>query len=116
MKKKLLLSTLITSALLIAPVSYADNTGLRICEYIKANDKSRLRTYLKQNKIKIKNIFDEMRCNKQDLIVFSASNQSLEVGEFIIGKIPVRKVGGSYDETFKYSAHLAEAVKKRSSK
>jgi hypothetical protein len=117
MKKSLFLSAvLMTSYLVIPSISYAysDNVARRICEYVQANDKERLRFYLKQQKLKIRDIFDDIRCNDKDLLVFAAYNKSLEAGEFLIGKIQAKKVTNSYDEIAKYSAHLAETAKNRS--
>ena len=113
MKKVLLIASLLTSGALIAPVAQADNLSLRICEYVQANDKNRLRSFLKQNKLKIRNIYDGLECNGDNLIVFAAKAQSLEVGEFIIGKLPAKKVKAQIDNLAKHSAHLAEEARER---
>ncbi|HCM47669.1 MAG TPA: hypothetical protein DIS98_09225 [Colwellia sp.] len=42
-----------------------------MCEYVQANDKSRLRAFLKQNKLKIRNIYDRLECNGDNLLIFS---------------------------------------------
>jgi hypothetical protein len=57
MKKNLLLATLIATTVTFAPVTKADTMSLRICEYVAANDKNRLRSFLKQKKLKIRKIF-----------------------------------------------------------
>ena len=117
MKKSLLLSSmLLASSIAIPSTSFAEdasNVGLRICEYVQANDKNRLRSYLKLQKIKIRDIFDDIRCNGKDLLVFAATHKSLETGEFLIGKIQAKKVAESYDEIAKFSAHLAVQAKER---
>lgn len=113
MKKIILLSALLTASYFIAPTAKADNISLRICEYVQANDKNRLRSYLKQNKLKIRNIYSGLECNGNTLLIFAAKANALEVGEFIIGKLPSKKVAGEIDALAKYSAHLAEEARER---
>ncbi len=113
MKKVLLLATLVAASSLTATPAQADNLTLRVCEYVQANDKSRLRSFLKQNKLKMRNIYTGLECNGSSLLVFAAKSKALEVGEFIIGKLPAKKVKPEIEELAKYSAHLAEEAKER---
>jgi hypothetical protein len=114
MKKTLLLATLIATTVTFAPVTEAaNNMSLRICEYVAANDKNRLRSFMKQNKLKIRSIFKSIECNGQNLLVFAASNNALETGEFLIGKVSSKEVAKSIDEIAKYSKHLEEEAKDR---
>ena len=113
MKKVLLIASLLASSAVIAPIAQADNLSLRICEYVQANDKNRLRSFLKQNKLKIRNIYDGLACNGDNLMIFAAKSNSLEVGEFIIGKLPSKKVKAEIDNLAKHSAHLAEEARDR---
>lgn len=113
MKKIILLSTLVAGTYMTAAPVQADNISLRICEYVQANDKNRLRSFLKQNKLKIRNIYSGMECNGDNLLIFAAKAKALEVGEFIIGKLPAKKVKPEIENLAKYSAHLAEEAKER---
>lgn len=114
MKKTLLLTSLVFGALTLSPSAAAnDNIALRVCEYIKANDKSRLRSYLKQQKLRVRSIYDQIKCNDMNLLIFAAANQSLEAGEFLIGKIPAKKVQPEIENIAKHSAHLAEEARLR---
>ncbi len=113
MRKTLLIASLLVASTAIVPSAKADNLSLRICEYVQANDKGRLRSFLKQNKMKIRNIYDGVLCNGNNLLVFAAKSKSLEVGEFIIGKLPAKKVKAEVDNLAKHSAHLAEEARDR---
>ena len=113
MKRTLLLATLIATTVTFAPVTKANNLSLRICEYVAANDKNRLRSFMKQNKLKIRNVFKTIKCNEKNLLVFAASNNALETGEFLIGKVSSKEVAKSIDEIAKYSKHLEEEAKYR---
>jgi len=113
MKKTLLVSAILAASFVAAAPVQADNMTLRICEYVQANDKSRLRSFLKQNKLKIRNIYDGIGCNGDTLLIFAAKSNALEVGEFIIGKLPSKKVKVEIDNLAKHSAHLAEEARDR---
>ena len=114
MKKTLLLATLIATTVTFAPVTKAaDNMSLRICEYVAANDKNRLRSFMKQNKLKIRSIFKSIECNGKNLLVFAASNKALETGEFLIGKVPAKEVAKNIEAIGKFSKHLEEEAKDR---
>lgn len=113
MKKVFLIASLIASSIVITPAAQADDLSLRICEYVQANDKNRLRSFLKQNKLKIRNIYDDLSCNSNNLLIFAAKSNALEVGEFIISKLPAQKVKDEIDNLAKHSAHLSEKAKER---
>ena len=116
MKKVLLLSCLVLSATSFSSVASADDMAQRICEYVAANDKDRLRSYLKSSKIKIRSIYSDIKCNGQNILVFSGTNSALEVGEFILGQIPVSDVEASLPELAQNSKHLEAEAKKRIAK
>lgn len=113
MKKILLVASLLAGSIVIAPTAQANDLSLRICEYVQANDKNRLRSFLKQNRLKIRNIYGDIACNGDNLLIFSAKSEALEVGEFLIGKLPSKKVKAEIDNLAKYSLHLAEEAKDR---
>ena len=113
MKNILLTAAILASTVVIAPTAQADNLSLRICEYVQANDKNRLRSFLKQNKLKIRNIYNDLSCNGDNIMIFAAKSNSLEVGEFIIGNLPSKVVKAEIDNITKHSAHLAEAARAR---
>jgi len=114
MKKTLLLASLITATVTFAPVTKADNNmSLRICEYVAANDKNRLRSFLKQKKLKLRKVFKNITCNGKNLLVFAASKNALEAGEFLIGKIPSKEVAKHIEAIGKHSKHLEEEAQDR---
>lgn len=112
--KKLLIATLLTSAFAMTPtVTAADSISLRICEYVSVNDKKRLRSFLKSNKLKIRKIFKGIKCNGQNLLVFASSSKALDVGELLIGKLSKKIVADNLEEVAKHSKHLEAKIKKR---
>ena len=113
MNKILLLTAILATSSLTATSVHADSMSLRICEYVQANDKGRLRSFLKQNKLKLRNIYGDLACNGNNILIFAAQSQALEVGEFIIGKLPSKAVKAEIDNLQKHSAHLAEEARER---
>ena len=113
MNKILILPILLAAAIIPTTEVKAEDLGLRVCEYVAANDKSRLRTLLKQNKIKLRKIYSNFQCNGDSLLVFAAKSNSLKVGEFIIGKLPSKVVKSEIDELAKHSADLTTAARAR---
>ncbi|MBO9491910.1 DUF3718 domain-containing protein [Endozoicomonas sp. G2_1] len=76
----------------IAPAAQAADSAQAICEYVAVDDKKRLRTYLKSNKLKIRSIFDGVKCNGQNLLAFAASRSAVKTGTLMINKLPKKKV------------------------
>jgi len=113
MRNIILLSALLTACYAVTPTAEAYNVSLRICEYVQANDKTRLRSYLKQNKLKLRTIYRDIKCNDNSLLIFASKKNALSVGEFIISKLPSKKVALEIDEMANFSAHLAEKARQR---
>jgi hypothetical protein len=115
--KKLILSTMaiaITSAALITPsTANASNIAQNLCEYIAADDKKRLRSFLKQNKLKIRSIFKGVQCNGQNILEFAATKGSLKSGSLIISKLPKKDVSKNMEFLTSKSPELLEEAKKR---
>ena len=92
MKKLLIASiTAITVSSLtsfVAPQAQAADVAQSLCEYVAADDKKRMRSFLKSNKVKIRNVFKGIECNGQNLLAFAASRGSVETGSLIISKLP----------------------------
>jgi len=115
MKTTLLASLVLATAISYTPQSLAfdDSMSLRICEYVSINDKKRLRKFLKSNNVKIRAIFDDIKCNGENLLEFAATSNALDIGEFLIGKLPVDTVSENLAAVTASSAHLAKVANAR---
>ncbi len=74
------------------PTVQASNIAQTICGYVSVDDKSRLRSFLKQHKLKVRKIFDGVQCDGKNLIEFADSKNSFKTGSLMIGKLPKKKV------------------------
>jgi hypothetical protein len=113
MKHLLLLAGLATAISSYTPIASADNEAQRICEYVSVNDSKRLRNFLKDRKLKIRSIFDNIQCNGQNLLIFAASSNALDTGEMIISQLPKNIVEANLEAIAAHSAHLATKAKER---
>ena len=65
-----------------------DQLVANICDYVKSNDKNRLRKKLKENRVKLRNIYDGVSCDGNSLLRTAYNSNSLEVGEYIAKRLP----------------------------
>lgn len=113
MKKLFILPLAIIGFAQSSSVHANEMMSLRVCEYVQANDKQRLRKFLKTQKLKLRTIYKNLRCNQDNLLIFAAKSKALDVGDFIIGKLPAKSVKVDLDNIAQHSPHLAAAAKKR---
>gem|GEM_PF-2910637 len=104
---------LLLIAQLYSPKSSANNVAKNICEYVAADDKKRLRSILKTQRMKLRSIFGDVTCNGQNLLIFAAKRNSNKVGEMIIKKLPKKTLRLLIDELTSTSATLGALAKKR---
>ncbi len=98
MKKLLLVSTitaLTLTSVVSVPKAQAANIAQSLCEYVAADDKKRMRSFLKTNRLKIRSIFDGIQCNGKNLLVFAADRGSVNTGSLMISKLPKKVVSAN---------------------
>ena len=115
--KKLLLASTITALTLTtvmsAPKAQAANIAQSVCEYVAADDKKRMRSFLKTNKLKIRKIFSGIECNGKNLLEFASARGSVATGSLIISKLPKKTVNANLALLQNGSQPLIEAANKR---
>jgi len=98
-------------SLSFTPNAQAVNVAQSLCDYVNVDNKSKLRSFLKTNKLKIRKVFSSVKCNGQNLLEFAASHNSTKTGSMIIGKLS-KKVVAEYLPTIATS-DLAVIAEKR---
>ena len=111
--KVVLMLTLLSISLLISPPSYSFNISQNVCEYIASEDKKRLRSLLKTNRLKIRAIFKDVQCNSMNILIFAAKRNANEVGSLIIKKLPKSVLKEQIADLEAASADLATKAKDR---
>jgi hypothetical protein len=109
----ILLIVLFLTAQFYSPASTANNIGKNICEYVAADNKKRLRSFLKTQHIKIRSIFGDVTCNGKNILLFAAARQSEKVGKMIIKKLPKKTLLLLIDELTTASANLGAIARER---
>jgi hypothetical protein len=108
-----LIITLLLITQLYSPKSSANNLAGDICEYVAVDDKKRLRSLLKTQRIKLRSIFGEVTCNGKNILVFAAINNADKVGKMIIKKLPKKTLRLLIDELTTISETLGALAKER---
>lgn len=92
MQKKFIGAALALSLLAVqAPVVQAQEQWVvSLCEYTKADDKSRIRKLLSDNKVNVRKIYDAVKCNNDSLIKFAMRSDAYEVGSFFVKQMPAK--------------------------
>jgi len=94
------------------PTAHAANVAQSLCEYVAADDKKRMRSFLKTNKLKIRSVFQGIQCNGMNLLEFAADNGSVKTGAMMISKLPKKIVKANLG-VFAAGSELEAAANKR---
>ncbi|MFT5705182.1 MAG: hypothetical protein ACI8SK_001137 [Shewanella sp.] len=85
----------ISIAVIIAASSYTlpahanDQLAANICNYVQADDKNRLRKKLKENRVKLRNIYSGISCGGDSLLRRAIKSGSDKVGTFVAKRLSV---------------------------
>ena len=82
-------AVLIAASSVSAPaVANTDQLVANICDYVKSDDKNRLRKKLKEARVKLRNIYTGLSCDGSSLLRTAYSANANDVGEFIAKRLP----------------------------
>ncbi len=103
-------SLLIATAAWVPPDKAEDQLAASMWDYIKADDKNRLRKLLSDNRLRLRNIYDGIMCNGMTMVRFAAANNANGVGEFIIKQLPATQIGASGDIAWVEANHASSGL------
>ena len=92
----MILLTIFIALLMPLPSSAFADIG-SICLYVAEDDKKRLRKLLKTNRVKIRNLYKDVKCNEKSLLQFAIERNANTVGVFMVKKIPVSQLKSQGD-------------------
>ncbi|HLV48966.1 MAG TPA: DUF3718 domain-containing protein [Aliidiomarina sp.] len=61
-----------------------------LCAAIVADDRQRMRTILSNNNMRLRNVFNGVRCNGYSMLQFAITAEAIDVGEMLIRQLPIR--------------------------
>ncbi|MFT5815484.1 MAG: hypothetical protein ACI9VT_003257 [Psychroserpens sp.] len=99
--------------LLYVPTSQSVSLAESICEYIAVDNQRRLGKILKVNRLKLRSVFKDMSCDRDNLLIFAARKNANKVGQLLINKLPKRVVANELENLATISPVLAELAKER---
>ncbi|QYJ78142.1 DUF3718 domain-containing protein [Shewanella acanthi] len=76
-----------------AKAGEADPLVASICDYVKANDKNRLRKKLKENRVKLRQIYSGISCDGQSLLRTAYGASANDAGEFVAKRLSAHELG-----------------------
>ncbi|KZN56118.1 hypothetical protein A7985_14220 [Pseudoalteromonas luteoviolacea] len=65
-----------------------DQLAVTLCEYIAVDDKGRVRKALKSSRVKIRNVFDAIECNGNNMLRHAIASNAVETGKLIVKGLP----------------------------
>lgn len=84
--KKLLVPAI--ALLLSVPAVANEQLAASLCGYLKDDNRNQLRKVLTDNKLNVRNIYDSIKCNNENLLQFAIRNDAYESGTFIVKQMP----------------------------
>ncbi|QFU21535.1 DUF3718 domain-containing protein [Shewanella eurypsychrophilus] len=84
------IAAIIAASAFSVPVqANSDQLAANICNYVQTNDKNRLRKKLKENRVKLRNIYSGVSCSGDSLLRTAMKSGSDKVGTFIAKRLSV---------------------------
>jgi len=83
------LAVIITASTFSIPAQANEQLAANICNYVQNDDKNRLRKKLKENRVKLRNIYSGISCGGDSLIRTAMKSGSDKVGTFVAKRLSV---------------------------
>lgn len=75
-----------------AQAAGGDQLVASICDYVKSNDKKRLRKKLKESRVKLRNVYSDVSCDGSSLLRTAMTNNADKVGSFIAKRLSKKEL------------------------
>lgn len=93
--KKLAMVVAVSSVILSATSFTAvatDSIAEGLCTAISADDRQRLRTILNNHNMRVRNIYNSIRCNNYSMLQFAITAEAEQVGEMLTRQLPASAI------------------------
>lgn len=75
------------SVAVVKPVQ-AQDLALNLCTYVQGDDRTRMRQRIREERVRLRQVYDGVRCNGLSLIQFALTSGSDDIGVFITSQLP----------------------------
>ncbi len=86
---------LAASAFSLPVQANSDQLAANICNYVQTDDKNRLRKKLKENRVKLRNIYSGVTCDGDSLLRTAMKSGSDKVGTFVAKRLSVNDLSAA---------------------
>ncbi|MCG9695812.1 DUF3718 domain-containing protein [Shewanella sp. Isolate11] len=81
------IAVVIAASAYSVPVKANDQLVANICNYVQADDKNRLRSKLKETRVKLRNVYTGIACDGESLLRFAMKSGANDVGSFMAKRL-----------------------------
>jgi hypothetical protein len=78
----------VAAFLLSCPALANNDVAASICGYLKEDNRNQLRKLLTDNRLNLRNIYDSIKCDGDNMLQFAIRNDAYESGTFIVKQMP----------------------------
>lgn len=75
----------------------AQDLALNLCTYVQGDDRMRMRQRMREDRIRLRSVYDGILCNGMSLLQFAMANDSQDIGSFIVSQLPGSSLEGNGD-------------------
>ncbi|MBR9726404.1 DUF3718 domain-containing protein [Shewanella intestini] len=76
-------------------VANSNQLAANICNYVKSDDKNRLRKKLKESRVKLRNIYSGISCDGSSLLRTAYNSNANNIGEFIAKRLSSKELSAT---------------------
>ena len=76
---------------------YDENLVLSLCSYVRANDSIGFRDKLRDYRLRIRDIYSDVRCNHSTMIQFAIEHRADDIGRLLVLSISPRDLAANGD-------------------
>lgn len=66
----------------------AQDLALNFCTYVQGDDRMRMRQRIRDERIRLRQVYDGVMCNDMTLLQFALHNGSMDIASFMISQLP----------------------------
>lgn len=77
--------------------AHAQDLALNLCTYVQGDDRMRMRQRIREERVRLRQVYDGVRCNGMSLIQFAMANSASDIGTFMVSQLPASQLASNGD-------------------
>lgn len=105
--------SMLTAPVHSAPMQYrfpSEEIALVFCAYVRDNDTTRLQNKMRELRIRMRDVYTNIRCNGASLVQFALKTNSQDVGSFIVRSVTLNDLREVNDYEWAVQQGYADTV------